>query len=167
MNRSYSKIRHIQESNLMLENRILEEKSKHLLMETIQSMFLTLNIPTKNNYIDKTKNISFSIGPLGKNAANEYTGIITTMILNGEVVNKMTNQSLNGEYVTGEIMMNNASDQLVSAITNIVSNDLIDQNLMNKYSANFVKKPDPNNPSAPKQQNVFIQKVIKNQIPSQ
>ena len=33
MNRSYSKIRHIQESNLMLENRILEEKSKHLLME--------------------------------------------------------------------------------------------------------------------------------------
>jgi len=27
MNRSYSKIRHIQESNLMLENRRLEEKS--------------------------------------------------------------------------------------------------------------------------------------------
>lgn len=33
MNRSYSKIRHIQESNLMLENRRLGEKSKHYLME--------------------------------------------------------------------------------------------------------------------------------------
>ena len=167
MNKSFSKIRHIQEANLVLENRRLEEKSKHLLMEAIQSVFLTLNIPTKNNYIDKTKNITFNIGPLGKNAANEYTGIITTMILNGQVANKLTNLSLSGEYVTGEIMMNNASDQLVSAITNIKSDDLIDQSLMNKYSANFVKKPDPNNPSAPKQQNIFIQKVIKKQIPSQ
>lgn len=33
MNRSYSKIRHIQEANLVLENRRLEEKSKGLLME--------------------------------------------------------------------------------------------------------------------------------------
>jgi hypothetical protein len=33
MNRSYSKIRHIQESNLMLENRIIEEKSRQYLME--------------------------------------------------------------------------------------------------------------------------------------
>lgn len=33
MNKSFSKIRHIQESNLVLENRRLEEKSKHLLME--------------------------------------------------------------------------------------------------------------------------------------
>ena len=89
------------------------------------------------------------------------------MILNGQVANKLTNLSLSGEYVTGEIIMNNASDQLVSAITNIKSDDLIDQSLMNKYSANFVKKPDPNNPSAPKQQNIFIQKVIKKQIPSQ
>jgi len=34
MNRSYSKIRHMQKSNFMLENRILEEKSKHFLMES-------------------------------------------------------------------------------------------------------------------------------------
>jgi len=46
MNRSYSKIRHIQESNLVLENRRLEEKSKHLLMEetgVIQTM--TVKVP--------------------------------------------------------------------------------------------------------------------------
>ena len=34
MNRSYSKIRHIQKSNFILENRRLEEKSKHFLMES-------------------------------------------------------------------------------------------------------------------------------------
>jgi hypothetical protein len=33
MNRSYSKIRHTQQSNLMLENRIMEEKSRQFLME--------------------------------------------------------------------------------------------------------------------------------------
>ena len=33
MNRSYSKIRHIQESNVLLENRRLEEKSKFFLTE--------------------------------------------------------------------------------------------------------------------------------------
>jgi len=33
MSRSYSKIRHIQESNVLLENRILEEKSKFFLSE--------------------------------------------------------------------------------------------------------------------------------------
>ena len=33
MNRSYSKIRHMQQSNLMLENRIMEEKSRQFLME--------------------------------------------------------------------------------------------------------------------------------------
>jgi hypothetical protein len=33
MSRSYSKIRHIQESNILLENRRLKDKSKNLLME--------------------------------------------------------------------------------------------------------------------------------------
>ncbi len=33
MSRSYSKIRHMQQSNLMLENRIMEEKSRQFLME--------------------------------------------------------------------------------------------------------------------------------------
>lgn len=168
MNKSFSKIRHIQETNLMLENRRLVENNRSFLMEQIQSVMLTLTIPTKNgNYIDTSKNISFSIGPLGNNAANEYTGIITTMTLNGQVANKLTNQSLNGEYVTGEIMMNDASAQLVDAIQKIVSGDLIDQSQLNRYSANFVRKPNPQDPSAAKQQNIFIQKVIKKLVPSQ
>lgn len=116
MRRSYSKIRHIQESNLMLENRRLVENNRSFLMEQVQSVMLNLTIPTKNgNYIDKSKNITFSIGPLGKNPANEYPGILTTMTLNGQYTNSLTNQSLVGEYVNGEIMMVNPSDQLVDA----------------------------------------------------
>ena len=69
MNRSYSKIRHMQQANVLLENRKLEEKSKHLLMEGEQTAVLSLNIPTTNGQIDNSKNIPFSIGPLGKNAA--------------------------------------------------------------------------------------------------
>jgi hypothetical protein len=40
MNRSYSKIRHIQEANLVLENRRLEEKSKQILMEQADTKLL-------------------------------------------------------------------------------------------------------------------------------
>lgn len=167
MNRSYSKIRHIQESNLMLESRRLEEKSRHLLMEAVQSVILTLNIPTVQGQIDRTKNIPFSIGPLGKNAANEYTGILTNMTINGQLANKLTNQKLTGEYVNGEIMPGTDPDLLINAINGVKSNELIDQSLLNRYSATFVRKKDPNNPSSPGQQTIFIQKVIKNLKPIQ
>jgi len=167
MNKSYSKIRHIQEANLILESRRMGEKSKHLLMEAVQSAILTLNVPTTQGQIDRTKNISFSIGPLGKNAANEYTGILTNMMINGGLANKLTNQKLNGEYINGEIMLGNDADSLISAITNVKSNDLIDQSMYNNNSASFVRKKDPNNPSSPGQQNIFIQKIIKKLIPTQ
>lgn len=172
MNKSFSKIRHIQETNLLMENRRLEEKKKQFLTEAIQSAVLTLTIPTKNgNYIDTSKNITFSIGPLGKNAANEYTGVIRNMTLNGQPTGALSNQKLNGEYVTGEIMMGSATPQLVDAIQKIVSDDLIDESQLNRYSAAFMKK-DPNAPAdqplkASGQQNIFIQKVIKKLVPSQ
>jgi len=167
MNKSYSKIRHIQEANLMLESRRLEEKSRHLLMEAVQSVILTLNIPTVQGQIDRTKNIPFSIGPLGKNAANEYTGILTNMTINGQLANKLTNQKLTGEYVNGEIMLGNDADLLISAINNVKSDDLIDQSMFNRNMASFVRKKDPNNPSSPGTQTIFIQKVIKNLKPVQ
>jgi len=153
------------------KQRILEmhqnATSRQYLNEAIQSAMLTLNIPTINGQIDKTKNIPFSIGPLGKNAANEYTGILTNMNINGQLANKLTNQKLNGEYINGEIMLGNDADPLVSAINTVKSNDLIDQSLSNRYSATFVRKKDPNNPSSPGQQNIFIQKIIKNLKPVQ
>ena len=45
MNKSFSKIRHIQEANLMLENRILEQKSKRYLMEKHSSETINVNLP--------------------------------------------------------------------------------------------------------------------------
>jgi hypothetical protein len=44
MNKSFSKIRHIQEANLVLENRRLEEKSKHLLMEDPTGVYQTMTV---------------------------------------------------------------------------------------------------------------------------
>jgi hypothetical protein len=152
------------------KNRILEmhqnATSKHLLMEGVQSVILSLNIPTTNGQIDRNKNISFSIGPLGKNAANEYTGILNSITINGGFANKLTNQKLNGEYINGEIMLGNDADLLISAINNVKSDNLIDTSMMNKNSASFVRKKDPNNPSSGPQ-TVFIQKIIKKLTPTQ
>jgi hypothetical protein len=153
------------------KQRILEmhqnATSRQYLMEWVQTVFLTLNIPTTNGQIDRSKNISFSIGPLGKNAANEYTGILNSMTINGGLANKLTNQKLNGEYVNGEIMLGNDADLLISAINNVKSDDLIDESMFNRNMASFVRKKDPNNPSSPGRQTIFIQKIIKNLKPVQ
>ena len=56
MNRSYSKIRHIQEANLVLENRRMEEKSKHLLMEqpnVIQTMTVKVPVTKGNDNVER------------------------------------------------------------------------------------------------------------------
>ena len=152
------------------KSRILEmhqsATSRQYLMEAVQSVVLSLNIPTINGQIDRNKNISFSIGPLGKNAANEYTGILNSMTINGGFANKLTNQKLNGEYINGEIMLGNDADLLISAINNVKSDNLIDTSMMNKNSASFVRKKDPNNPSSGPQ-TVFIQKIIKKSTPTQ
>lgn len=57
MNRSYSKIRHIQESNLMLENRRIKEKSRQLLMEEDKKIadFATLFVTEFNRVMEAYK----------------------------------------------------------------------------------------------------------------
>ena len=52
MNRSYSKIRHIQESNLMLENRRLMENNRLFLMEGNQN---SINNQFINNYVNAVR----------------------------------------------------------------------------------------------------------------
>lgn len=67
MNRSYSKIRHIQEANLVLENRRMEEKSKHFLME--DGGITQSNTPTIYIYLPYTldpKNQSKKYNPIGR-----------------------------------------------------------------------------------------------------
>lgn len=52
MNRSYSKIRHIQESNLMLENRRLVENNRLFLMEGNEK---SINNELINNYVNAVR----------------------------------------------------------------------------------------------------------------
>ena len=72
MNKSFSKIRHIQEANLVLENRRLEEKSKQFLNET-DSVALTTTYPDLLTFKPKIdaaiKNGETSVGMYGTKAA--------------------------------------------------------------------------------------------------
>lgn len=52
MSRSYSKIRHMQQSNLMLENRMFVEKSRQFLMEGSEK---DINPNLVNNYVNAVK----------------------------------------------------------------------------------------------------------------
>jgi hypothetical protein len=71
MNKSFSKIRHIQETNLVLENRRLEEKSKHFLTEA-DSVALTTTYPDLLTFKPKIdaaiKNGEKSVGMYGTKA---------------------------------------------------------------------------------------------------
>jgi hypothetical protein len=72
MNKSFSKIRHIQETNLVLENRRLEEKSKHFLTEA-DAVALTTTYPDLLTFKPKIdaaiKNGEKSVGMYGTKAA--------------------------------------------------------------------------------------------------
>jgi len=52
MNRSFSKIRHIQEANLLMENRRLVENNRLFLMESDQK---SINTQLVNNYVNAVK----------------------------------------------------------------------------------------------------------------
>ena len=71
MNKSFSKIRHIQETNLVLENRRLEEKSKHFLTEA-DAVALTTTYPDLLTFKPKIdaaiKNGEKSVGMYGTKA---------------------------------------------------------------------------------------------------
>jgi hypothetical protein len=123
MNRSYSKIRHIQESNLVLENRRLEEKSKHLLMEdSMRNLLpLTIYLPTKKD--PKTGKVTMlSVGtakylvtatkspddPTGKSfTTDDYAGI-KGLFINGisatQVLSKKdtTTKNISGTFTVTE-----------------------------------------------------------------
>jgi len=76
MNKSFSKIRHIQEANLMLESRRMEEKSKQILMEGSENgqLPITVNVPIKmdtNNkeYFDSSSWVKVKIEDFMSNTA--------------------------------------------------------------------------------------------------
>ena len=144
---------------IRLKNLLAENKQQILTEALQQAPNLSLNMPAQNA---PNQNIGFSLGPLGKNAANEYTGILTGMTIGNVFTNKLTNQKLVGEYITGEIMSTDPSfDKLKSAIANIPANYLGTTAMLNQYNANLVTKQDPNNPTAPKKNELVLLGTIK------
>ena len=144
---------------IKLKNLLAENKQRSLNEALQQAPNLSLNMPAQQA---PNQNIGFSLGPLGKNAANEYTGILTGITIGNAFTNKLTNQKLTGEYITGEIMSTDPNfDKLKSAIATIPANYIGTQADLNRNNANLVTKQDPNNPTAPKKNEVVLLGTIK------
>lgn len=146
---------------IKLKNLLAENKQRILTEALLQAPNLSLNVPAQNA---PNQNIPFSLGPLGKNAANEYTGILTGMTIGGIFTNSLTNQKLAGEYITGEISLRNTDAnylQLRDAILKVPANYIGTQADLNRNNANLVTKQDPNNPKAPKKNELVLLGTIK------
>ena len=153
--------------NILAENmlrfgtkNISESSVRRKLTEALlQAPSLSLNIPAQDA---PNQNISFTLGSLGKNAANEYTGILTGITIGNVFTNKLTNQKLTGEYITGEIMSTDPNfDKLKSAITTLPANYIGTQADLNRNNVTLVTKQDPNNPTAPKKNELALLGTIK------
>jgi len=150
----------LSENMLRFGTKNLSEHQARLLTEGVLALDLRVTMPAQNA---ANQNIGFSLGPLGKNAANEYTGLLTGITIGGKRVQKLTNQKLTGEYITGEIMSTDANfDNLKSAIQNTPSNYLGMDTDIARYNATLVTKRDPNNPTAPtKNEMALVAQVIQ------
>ena len=144
--------------NLLAEN-MRRFGTKNLNEALLQAPSLSLNIPAQDA---PNQNISFTLGSLGKNAANEYTGILTGMTIGNVFTNKIANQKLTGEYITGEIMSTDPNfDKLKSAISTLPANYIGTQADLNRNNVTLVTKQDPNNPTAPKKNELALLGTIK------
>lgn len=121
-----------------------------------QFMALTLTATIPSNTATN-QNIAFTLGPLGNNAAKEYTGLIRSMTVNGVSTNSMTNQKLTGQYITGEIMSTAANiDQIKTQLLSIPANYLGTDDDINRNQATLVVvQPDPKNPTKKAEQCVI------------
>ena len=125
----------------------------------LQAPSLSLNIPAQDA---PNQNISFTLGSLGKNAANEYTGILIGITIGNVNVKKLTNQKLTGEYITGEIMSTDPNfNNLKSAIATIPANYIGTQADLPRNNVTLITKQDPNNPTAPKKNELALLGAIK------
>jgi len=92
---------------------------------------IQINLPLNNeSQVDMNGKASFTLSGLGNKAAQEYTGIITSMVIGGNRVPGMSDQKLVGETITGNIWLKN--DQKLYSIL---------QPMMGK-SQLFVKDPN-------------------------
>ena len=122
---------------------------------------LAMNVPfNAQNTIDTNGQATFTLSQLGPKAAEEYTGIIPSLILNGKPVNGMTNQKLVGSTITGNIFLNKLDPALVSFLQTMIGKKELyvkDPNFM----VTLVRKPDPKVPgSAVTREQAYLGNVI-------
>jgi hypothetical protein len=113
MNRSYGKIRHIQEANLMLEGRRMQEKSRQYLMEESRIFqTMTVKVPI---IIDANKNKKFAASSFVVVSLTDGKGEGTNTRLGAfKSIQNLTlggNQISNGRALTGFQYQFIASDQ--------------------------------------------------------
>lgn len=124
---------------------------------------LAMNVPLNaQNTIDTNGQATFTLSQLGTKAAEEYTGIIPSLIISGKPINSLTNQKLVGSTITGNIFLNKLDPALVSFLQTMIGKKELyvkDANFM----VTLVKKPDPKVPgSAITREQAFLGNVTIN-----
>lgn len=125
--------------------RVINER-QYLTEQLLQALTLTATVPS--DYATN-QNIPFTLGPLGDNAAKEYTGKINQLTVNGITTNYLINQTFNGKYISGEISSAAQNiDQIKTQLLTRKSDYLGGQSDLARNSATLVViQPDPKNPT--------------------
>jgi hypothetical protein len=135
--------------NLLVEN-MRRFGTKNLNEQEIKNIAfdLAMNVPLNaQNTIDTNGQATFTLSQLGPKAAEEYTGIIPMLIINGKTINSMTNQKLVGSTITGNILLNKLDPALISFLqTMIGKKELYVKDVNFRYV--LVRKPDPKVPGS-------------------
>ena len=139
------KIIRLTESDLARIVRRVVNERQYLTEGLLQALTLTATIPS--DYATN-QNIHFTLGPLGNNAAKEYKGLLVQLTINGVTTNQMSKQSLQGQYISGEIS-GTASNiyEIKNALLSRPADYLGGQSDLGRNNATLVVIPDPKNPT--------------------
>jgi len=135
--------------NLLVEN-MRRFRTKNLNEQEIKNIAfdLAMNVPLNaQNTIDTSGQATFTLSQLGPKAADEYTGIIPSLIINGKTINSMTNQKLVGSTITGNILLNKLDPALISFLQTMIGKKELYVKDVN-FRVVLVRKPDPKVPGS-------------------
>ena len=117
MNRSYSKIRHMQQSNLMLENRMFVEKSRQFLMEdpskdvVYTTITLYYDLVPPNNTKKRVQNMGFSTNL--STYKTEDIQKINYFDFGGTQLSPITQKMSSNKVITGMLPLNKSFESLI------------------------------------------------------
>ena len=119
---------------------------------------IQINLPLNNEgQADMNGKASFTLSGLGNKSSQEYTGIITSMLLGGNRVPGMSDQKLVGETITGNIWLKN--DQKLYSILQ----PMMGKSQLFVKDPNFMvvlgKKQNPSDPSSTNSEQAYLGNV--------